>query len=237
MPSGFCNIEPIDLGNATSFVVLGYAGIQDAGASVLGGNLGLWPGTSLSTQFTYQNGGAEHVNDQLAQAALFDMAVAFLQARNRAAPTPYLWPTTSGQAVFNDGTTITCGVYKIEGDLYINGNIYLDGGQNGNSVFIFQVTGNIYTAPDSEIILINRAEALNAFWQTDGTATLGSYSLFKGTILSFCRIMADEGAHVEGRLLADSRYLVDTVKGLNLYHESQDTAFPTSMPTTLSTVR
>ena len=100
--------------------------------------------------------------------------------------------------------------YKIDGDMMINGMIYLDGRHNPDSVFIFQISGNLITNADSEMILVNGANALNVFWQVGSSAKLGGYSLFKGTILSYCRIMADEGADVEGRLLADNRYVVDT---------------------------
>jgi cytoskeletal protein CcmA (bactofilin family) len=134
-----------------------------------------------------------------------------------------------------EGETFTCGVHKIEGDLHLKGTIYLDGNMNHESVWVFQVGGSLTVDPDTEIVMLGNGNALNVFWQVGGSVQLGEYSLFRGTILSFCRILLDEGARVHGRLFADARYMIDSVISKGLYdpaiYDSWFSEIPSPTPT------
>ena len=46
------------------------------------------------------------------------------------------------------------------------------------------------------------AQAKNVFWQVGSSATLGTNSIFKGTILALQAITLDTGASLQGRALA-----------------------------------
>ena len=164
----------------------------------------------------------------LVESAMFDMGVAYLHSKNRQFPAPTV--LSPGLVVRDE--VFTCSIFKIEGDLRLEGVIYLDGQGNENSVFIFQIGGSLISAPDSEIVMINGAEALNVFWQVGSTVSLGTYSMFKGTVLSFCRIMADEGVSVEGRLFSDARYMLDMVSGSPQWVDDVNggSAYPTTVP-------
>jgi type VI secretion system secreted protein VgrG len=52
------------------------------------------------------------------------------------------------------------------------------------------------------VILAGGAQAANIYWQVGSSATLGVSSVFKGTIMALASITANNGASVEGRLLA-----------------------------------
>jgi LPXTG-motif cell wall-anchored protein len=78
----------------------------------------------------------------------------------------------------------------------------LDGQGDPSSVFIFQVGSALTTASASTMNLINGASACNVYWQVGSSATLGTGSHFKGTIMSLSSISATTGATVEGRALA-----------------------------------
>jgi hypothetical protein len=52
------------------------------------------------------------------------------------------------------------------------------------------------------VILAGGAQAKNVFWQVSSSATLGTNSIFQGTILSLQSITLDTGATLTGRALA-----------------------------------
>ena len=53
-----------------------------------------------------------------------------------------------------------------------------------------------------QVILSGGARAANIYWQVGSSATLGPSSVFKGNLLAFTSITLQNGATVEGRLLA-----------------------------------
>ena len=93
------------------------------------------------------------------------------------------------------------GVYS-GGALGLTGTLTLDAQGNPNAVFIFQAASTLITASASAVVLVNGANACNVFWQVGSSATLGTTSVFVGTILALTSITATTGALVMGRLLA-----------------------------------
>jgi hypothetical protein len=82
------------------------------------------------------------------------------------------------------------------------GTVTLDAQGNPNAVFIFQIGSTLTTLGSTEILLAGGAQAQNIFWQVGSSATLGTNSIFEGTILSFQSISLDTGAVLNGRALA-----------------------------------
>jgi hypothetical protein len=101
------------------------------------------------------------------------------------------------------GLTLTPGVYKQSTSLGITGNLTLDGGGDANGFWIFQIGSTLITAAgNSHIILINGANARNVYWQVGSSATLGTNTIFQGTIMAQASITATTGATLNGRALA-----------------------------------
>jgi uncharacterized repeat protein (TIGR01451 family) len=100
------------------------------------------------------------------------------------------------------GLTLTPGLYNSTSSLGITGTLTLNGQGNPNSVFIFQVASALTTATSSQVVLIGGAQASNIFWQVGSSATLGTYSIFNGTILAQASISLGTGAALNGRALA-----------------------------------
>ena len=73
----------------------------------------------------------------------------------------------------------------------------LDGQNDPNAVFVFQVNAGLNTAAGSTLSLINGAQAGNVFWQVNGAAGTGALSSFAGTILANGAITL--GAALAGR--------------------------------------
>jgi len=122
-------------------------------------------------------------------------------AYNAAAATP----TTATIPVELGGTTLTPGVYASSaGTFGINGNLTLDAQGDPNAVFIFKAASTLITASASasRVVLVNGAQAANVIWVVGSSATLGTSSLLRGSILAQASITVTTGVTVDGRLLA-----------------------------------
>lgn len=102
------------------------------------------------------------------------------------------------------GQTLVAGVYRTGSvmSLGLTGNLTLDAQGDPRAVFIFQVESTLDSATDSSVSLINGAQACNVYWQVGDSATLGTRTAFKGTILALTSVSVNEGVTVDGRLLA-----------------------------------
>jgi hypothetical protein len=139
-----------------------------------------------------------HSNDSVAATAQVDLTTAYNAAAGAA-----------GGAVLTadiGGQTLPAGVWKTtsaQPSLGITGNLTLDGGGNPNAVWIFQIVSTLITAAgNSHVILINGANSHNVFWQVGSSATLGTTTIFQGTIMAQASITLTTGATLNGRALA-----------------------------------
>ena len=67
---------------------------------------------------------------------------------------------------------------------------------------MFQIASTLTTSSSSQIILANGAQSKNIFWAVGNSATLGTSSVFKGTIMANQSITITTGAELDGRALA-----------------------------------
>lgn len=139
-------------------------------------------------------------NGPLLVTAKNDLTTAFLDAAGRT-------PVTT-VATELGGTTKTAGVYDSNSTTFGitagAGPLVLDGQGNPDAVFIFEMgfAGTGLTAgPGSQVQLINGAQACNVFWRLE-SATIDTTSVFKGNVLALTSITVNNGANIEGRLLA-----------------------------------
>lgn len=184
------------LGSASTFAVLAATTVTNTGPTVVNGDLGLSPGTSV-TGFppgTVVLPGTEHVADTAAASAQTDLTTAYDNAAGQT-------PTVTGVSSLTN-QTLTPGVYNAASSLGVNGTVTLDGQGNQNAVFIFQMGSTLTTASGSFINLINGAQACNVFWQVGSSATLGTGSTFAGSILALASITVTTGDSVAGSMLA-----------------------------------
>jgi Ice-binding-like len=183
------------LGTAATYAVLAATTVTNTGDSVLTGNLGLSPGTSV-TGFppgTITGGSKEVANPAAAQAQT-DLTAAY---DNAAAQTP----TTTGLSSIGN-QTLTPGVYNAAAALLVNGTLTLDGQGDPDAVFIIQVGSALTAANGTSIVLENGAQACNVFWQVGSSATLGIGSAFQGSILALTSITVTTGDTLTGQALA-----------------------------------
>ena len=102
-----------------------------------------------------------------------------------------------------NGQTFTPGVYFTGAAFALTGVLTLDGQNDPNSVFIFQVNAALNTAAASTVKLTNDAQASNVFWQVNGAAGTGASSSFTGTILAAGAITVGAGGSIQGRALSE----------------------------------
>jgi hypothetical protein len=186
------------LGTADPFGVLGASTVTNTGPSTVGGNLGLYPGTSITGFPPGKVLGTIHDTDAVAQGAQADTTTAYNQAAGEA-------PDVVLPSADVTGLTLTPGVYKKAASVMLdtNGTLTLNGQGNPDSVFIFQVGSTLTTGTNSKISYINGAQPCDVFWQVGSSATLGTSSLFVGTILANQSISVNDTVTIDGRLLAN----------------------------------
>jgi hypothetical protein len=211
---------PVDLGAASDFAILAKTGISTVPESDVTGDIGVSPaaasyitGFSLSADATNVFATSTQVVGQVFAAdyepptpsnmttAIADMESAFSDAAGRAPDVTELGAGDIG------GKTLEPGTYKWSTGLLIPTDATLAG--DANSVWIFQIAGDLTVSSDTRVALEGGALSKNVFWQVSGEVTLGTTAHLEGTVLSQTAITLATGASVNGRLLAQTSVDID----------------------------
>jgi len=188
----------VGLGTADSFAVLaGETGIHNTGPTTITGDIGTFPGTSITGVSDVTLSGTNHADDSVTQGAKTDLVTAYDTAAGQV-------PTTLVSPADLVGKTLKPGVYNSASEIDLSGVLTLDPGQLGpNAVWVFQAGSTLITASDSKVVMLNGAPpSCNVYWQVGSSATLGTNSTFIGTIMALTSITLQTGAKLDGRALA-----------------------------------
>jgi uncharacterized protein (TIGR03437 family) len=202
---------PVNLGTAGNFVILSETGITDVPPSPITGIIGTSPITGAAihvscsevtgTIYAVDAAGpapCSVIDPSLLGQAVLDMSTAYTDAAGRTIP-----DFTELGAGNISGMTLVPGLYKWSTDVLIDGTgVTLSGGPN--SVWIFQVAGDVVLANNGHVTLSAGARASNVFWQVGGPtgATIGTTAVFSGVVLSAKQVILNTGAALNGRALA-----------------------------------
>jgi hypothetical protein len=220
----------VNLLSAANFTILAETTITDVPSSPIVGNIGLSPATGAGIGVTCAEmmtgtifevnadyvggvGGTtcaapgtvgSGANKTLVDTAVGDMLTAYNAAAGMTNPT-----ATELGAGNISGMTLPSGLYKWGTSVNINSNVYLNG--SSTAVWVFQISGDLTVASGAQVILEGGALAKNVFWQVGGPtgATLGTTSVFNGTILSAKQVVLTTGAILNGRALAQTQVVLD----------------------------
>lgn len=185
---------PVGLGTAGSFAVLAGSGITNTGTTVVDGDVGTFPTTTLTGGATLLVNGVDHGGDAVTQQAKQDLQAAYDDAASQGPVNPVVADL--------GGQRLAPGVHGSATSLGLTGALTLDAAGDPSAVFVLQAGSTLTTASASSVVLAGGAQACNVFWQVGSSATLGTASTLTGSVLALESITLTTGAAVEGRLLA-----------------------------------
>lgn len=195
------------LGTSANFSLYTTSGaITNTGTSQITGDVGSNNGPV--TGFGNVNG-TMHNGD----AATAQCAVDVLSAYNQL---DVAIPTNSPAPSLGSGQVLTAGVHSISGNTTINGILALDGENDPNAVFIFQIDGTLASGAATKVQLINSTQACNVFWKVEGAVTLATGTYMSGTIIANnASIDLTIGDTLEGRAFSTAGAI--TLNGMMAY--------------------
>jgi len=182
------------------FAILGASAVTNTGSSVLTGDLGIYPGTSITGFPPGTFSGSEHIADGVASAAQTAAQASFTAKQT-------LGLAGSTIAATLDGQTLTPGNYQ-----FTSGAAHLATSGPGTLTFNGAGTYILYTASTlttgaggiPTMTLTGGATAANIYWIVGSSATInsGSAGTFQGNIIAEASITDTLGGTVNGSLIA-----------------------------------
>jgi hypothetical protein len=197
-------LSPIDLGAATNFAAFAEAAINNTGATIVNGDLGLTPGSALNGFWPGFVNGHTEVDSPAATTTLADLGTAYGIGAGLVGPT-LINENLASEVLFPGlyQSNVVNGSFEITG-----GSLTLDAQGDSNAVWVFQMPSSggsptlTLTNPTCKVLLINGAKAENVFWIVGSSATIGAGCDLEGSILADTSITIVGGATVNGRALA-----------------------------------
>ena len=205
--------DPVNLGSTAHFAVLAGAAITTTGGGAINGDVGASPiaGSAIHLTQAQVHGtiyavdasgpAGSVINAALLTTAKGDLMIALKDAAGRT-PVPS-GPFLNPGAGTIGGLNLGPGLYQFTGTAMITGsNLTLTGGPD--DVWIFQIASNLDVGSTVQIILAGGAQGRNVFWQVGTSATIGTFSVFVGTILASQSVTMNTSSSLDGRALAFS---------------------------------
>jgi Ice-binding-like len=141
--------------------------------------------------------GSTEINTVLSIQGKLDLIAAYNDAAGRTATDIV---TLSGNI---GGLTLTPGLYMTTSSLAISsGDLTFDAEGKSGSVFIIKIASALTTTSGRKVFLKGGVLASNIYWQIGSSATFGTTSVMKGTIMAMESITFNTGATLDGRAFA-----------------------------------
>jgi uncharacterized phage protein gp47/JayE len=202
IPVNATSVSSSLLATAANYAVLGASTVTNAGFTVITGNLGLFPGTSVTGFPPGIVTGTQDIANAAAHQAQTDANAAYVTLAAHAG-----YVNLGYNAL--DGQTVTGGGYYT----FPSGNVHLAQSGNGTftisgsatDIFVFKTPSTLITGASGTptITLIGGVLAANVYWVVGSSATLNQSTtgVFEGTIIALTSAQVGGGS-VNGRLIA-----------------------------------
>jgi hypothetical protein len=191
------------LGAAQTFAVLAGTTVTSTGPSLISGNIGVSPGTAV-TGFppgAIQNGQIYSGGGSLAGPAESSALDAYNNLKGQACvPANNLSGKILG--VTPGAVTLAPGVYCFDTSAQLTTTLNLNDGGDPNAIFIFQIGTTLTTASGSQVLMSGGGRGTNVYWQIGSSATIGTFTTFRGNIIANTSITLTTSASSTGRFFA-----------------------------------
>ena len=178
-----------DLGTSSTFGLM--ANTMTTVATSVSGDVG----SITQTVVPAITNGGNHINDSEYTTASIALTAAIDSAKSKPVD------ITGSAGADLGGLTLAPGVYDYPGAVNIGSDTTL----SGDGVYIFRIAGTLDTAANTNIALIDGAQACNVFWVVDGATTLAANTNFKGNLLSpSSATTVGINVSIDGRILSQN---------------------------------
>jgi hypothetical protein len=184
------------LGSAGMFGVLGASAVTNTGPTVIDGDLGVYPGTSITGFPPGIVNGTIYDGDAVAMQAQTDALSAYNFFQGLSSN-----ENLTGQNL--GGLELTPGVYTFNSSAQLTGALTINWEGLSNQSVVFQIGSTLTTASASMVIGINMGQNDNIYWAVGSSATLGTTTAFMGTVIASASDTLNTGATDDcGRIIA-----------------------------------
>lgn len=190
-----------DLGSTVCYAIFsGAGGVTNVGTTMLVGDVGT--NTGLTSGFNSLNvtGTIHPIPDVSTNLCAVDLLNVRTYLNALTPDIELLYP-----AQFGNDLLLTPHTYLMNGATVLTNNLYLDGQNNSDAVFVIKSYGALSTSTYAKVILLNGAQAKNVYWIVNGAININDYSEFVGTIVgNNGAVNLSTGVQVDGRVLTTS---------------------------------
>jgi ice-binding like protein/exosortase sorting signal-containing protein len=189
----------ISLGTAQAFGVLGASTVTNTGPTVVNGNVGLTPGSSV-TGFPPGTvvSGAIQINNAAALQAKVDINNAFTNIN--AMPCSATFGAAQDISLLSPINAAATPVLCFTSSALMTGPVTITGA-SGDSI-VFKIGSTLTVSNNATATLAGGISCDQVLWGVGSSATLGTNSTFVGDILALASVTLNTGASSAGRAFA-----------------------------------